>query len=81
MAGNRTYIATPPGATIEERLADLDMNRKEFASGMNMPEEHIRKLINGEVALTPEIAAQLEKVLCIPAQFWINLEHIYRQKQ
>jgi len=80
MTENRTCIAIPPGATIKERLIDLGMTREEFASGMNMPEEHIRKLLNGELTLTPEIAAQLESVLGIPAQFWNNLEHIYRQK-
>lgn len=77
---NRTRIATPPGATIKERLLDLGMSRKEFAFQMDMPEEHICKLIDGEISLTPEIAAQLESVLAIPAQFWINLEHVYRQK-
>lgn len=78
---NRTCIATPPGATIKERLLDLGMSRKEFASQMGIPEEHIRKLIDGEISLTPDIALQLETVLGIPARFWNNLEHIYREKQ
>lgn len=45
-----------------------------------MSEKHISRLINGEVALTPETALKLEMVLEIPAKFWNNLEAIYREK-
>ena len=33
------YIATPPGATIEEQLKDRGMSQEEFAMRMNMPVE------------------------------------------
>lgn len=74
-------IATPPGKTIKEQLADKGISEKEFADRMNMPEEYVRKLIGGEVPLTPEIAVQLETVLGVPAKFWTNLEAIYRKKK
>lgn len=74
------YIATPPGETIKEQLSDKGMNLKDFADKMNMPEESISKLISGEVRLTPEIAVKLEKALGVPAEFWNNLEAIYREK-
>lgn len=80
MERSKTYIAIPPGATIKEQLLDRCMNQKEFACRMEMSEKHISKLINGEVQLTMETAIKLEMVLGLPAQFWCNLETIYREK-
>ena len=80
MVRSRSFIATPPGATIKEQLADRGMNQKEFAARMDMSEKHISKLINGEVQLTPEVAVRLEMVLGVPAKFWNNLEAAYREK-
>lgn len=80
MIKSKTYIATPPGATIKEQLEDRGMTQKEFATRLDMSEKHISKLINGEVNLTPEMAIKLEMVLGVPAKFWSNLESIYREK-
>ena len=80
MVRSRTYIATPPGATIKEQLNNRGMSQKEFAARMDMSEKHISKLINGDVQLTPETAVRLEMVLGVPAKFWNNLETIYREK-
>lgn len=80
MVRSRSYIATPPGATIKEQLNDRGMSQKEFAARMDMSEKHISKLINGEVKLTPEVAVRLEMVLGVPAKFWNNLEAVYREK-
>ena len=80
MVRSRSYIATPPGATIREQLDERGMTQKEFSARMNMSEKHISKLINGDVHLTPDVAIRLEMVLGIPAQFWNNLESIYREK-
>lgn len=80
MARSRSYIATPPGATIKEQLNDRGMSQKEFAARMDMSEKHISKLINGDVQLTPDCAVRLEMVLGVPAKFWSNLEAIYREK-
>ncbi len=80
MVKSRSFIATPPGATIKEQLKDRGMTQKEFAARMDLSEKHISRLINGEVQLTPEMAVRLEMVLGVPAKFWNNLEAIYREK-
>ncbi|MCF0135368.1 MAG: helix-turn-helix domain-containing protein [Lachnospiraceae bacterium] len=77
---SRSYIATPPGATIKEHLTDRGMSQKEFAARMDLSEKHISKLINGDVQLTPDVAVRLEIVLGAPAGFWNRLEAIYREK-
>ena len=77
---SRSFIATPPGATIKEQLIDRGLSQKEFALRMGMSEKHISKLINGDVQLTPEVAVRLEMVLGVPAKFWNKLEATYREK-
>ncbi len=81
MVRSRSYIATPPGATIKEQLQDRGMSQKEFAARMNVSEKHMSRLINGDVKLTPEMADKLEMVLGIPTEFWMNLEAIYQKKK
>lgn len=80
MVKSRSFIATPPGATIKEQLLDRGLSQKEFAIRMGMSEKHISKLINGEVQLTPDVAVRLEMVLGVPAKFWNKLEATYREK-
>lgn len=80
MVRSRSYIATPPGATIKEQLNARGMSQKEFSARMDMSEKHISRLINGEVQLTPDVAVRLEMVLGVPAKFWNNLEAVYREK-
>lgn len=80
MVKSRSFIATPPGATIKEQLIDRGLSQKEFALRMGMSEKHISKLINGDVQLTPEVAVRLEMVLGVPAKFWNKLEATYREK-
>ena len=80
MVKSRSFIATPPGATIKEQLLGRGLSQKEFALRMGMSEKHISKLINGDVQLTPEVAVRLEMVLGVPAKFWNKLEATYREK-
>ena len=80
MVKSRSFIATPPGATIKEQLLDRGLSQKEFAVRMGMSEKHISKLINGEVQLTPDVAVRLEMVLGVPAKFWNKLESLNREK-
>lgn len=47
---------------------------------MDMAEEDVSMLLDGETLLTPDIANRLETVLGLPAHFWSNLEAIYREK-
>lgn len=80
MVRSRSYIATPPGATIKEQLNDRGMNQKKFATRMDLSEKHISKLINGEVQLTPDVVVRLEVVLGVSERFWNNLEAVYKER-
>ena len=59
MVKSRSFIATPPGATIKEQLHDRGLSQKEFAVRMGMSEKHISKLINGEVQLNLDETAKI----------------------
>ena len=72
MVKSRSFIATPPGATIKEQLLYRGLSQKEFSLRMGMSEKHISRLINGEVQLTPDVAVRLEMVLGIPAKFYLS---------
>lgn len=73
-------IAIPPGATLNEQIADRGMAQKELASHMEIPEKRIRRLMSGHARLTQDIAVRLERVLGISARYWLALEAIYRKK-
>lgn len=76
---SESYIAIPPGTSIEEQVEDCNMTKKEFAEKMGMPEYFIDDLLDGNVLLTNLIATKLEEVLGVPAYIWLNLEKGYRE--
>ena len=80
MRKSRTYIVTPPGATIKEQVLDRGISQKEFAARMALTEKLVSKLIHSEVQITTDVALRLEMVLGVPAHFWNNLESLYRKK-
>ena len=80
MEHSKKTIAIPPGATIKEQLEDRGMMQKEFALRMGLSEKHVSRLINGQVELSQDVALRLESVLGVTANFWNNLEALYREK-
>lgn len=80
MLESKSYIATPPGATITEQLEESGMTQNEFSKRMGMSEKQISQLMNGDVRVTSDMAEKLELVLGVPADFWNKLESIYQEK-
>lgn len=81
MIKSKTFIATPPGATLKEQLEERNMTQTELASILGITQKHMSNLIHGKTALTQEMARKLELALSVPATFWMNLETIYQQKR
>jgi addiction module HigA family antidote len=71
--------AVPPGETLLETIQTLGMAQAELAERTGRPLKTINELVKGKVAITPETALQLERVLGVPASFWNNLERNYRE--
>lgn len=72
------YVS-PPGETLLETLEMLGISQAELALRAGRPKKTINEIIQGKVAITPETALQLERVLSIPASFWNKREYQYRE--
>ena len=72
--------ASPPGDTITDLLEERDWSLEFLAEKLNLTEEQARDLLVGKLAITPELALQLEQVLGSTAAFWLNREAQYRAK-
>lgn len=88
MAANQftPSIVFHPAATLREKLSEMGMSIKEFATRTGKPEKTIIAVLNEESSLTPEMAVLFENVTQIPASFWINKqarynEYVARKKQ
>ncbi|MFN8399527.1 MAG: HigA family addiction module antitoxin [Anaerolineales bacterium] len=72
-------FVTPPGETLLETLEVIGMSQAEFAERTGRPKKTINEIIHGKAIITPETALQFEKVLGVPASFWINREQNYQE--
>ncbi|MBD0332246.1 MAG: HigA family addiction module antidote protein [Chitinophagaceae bacterium] len=73
-------LLSKPGDTILETLEHMKMSQAELAERLGKTPSKVNDIISGKEPITVNTALQLEKVLNIAAQFWLNREMIYREK-
>lgn len=80
MTEKRVYsdLPLPPGEYLAEVLSITGMSQIDLAKRMGRPAQAINEIINGEKAITPETAIQLERTLGVPSYLWTRLEEDYR---
>ncbi len=71
--------ALHPCVTLNEKLEEMGMSRKEFALRTGKPEQTIIAVLKGESSVTPEMAILFENVTKIPARFWGNKQARYNE--
>lgn len=71
-------LAIPPGASLLDELKAIGMPQKELAKRMGTSIKMVNELIKGRAPLTYDTAIKLEKILGVPASFWVNLESNYQ---
>ena len=71
-------LAIPPGETLSDEIAARGISRTELAARLRQPVQVVDEIMHGKKAITDHAAIGLEKVLGIPAAFWVNLEQNYR---
>ncbi len=76
---SKTNYAIHPGITLREKLEELQITPKEFAIRTGKPIKTISNVLNGKSSITPEMAVQFEKVLNIPANFWMAKQANYNE--
>ena len=74
-------LAIPPGETLADEIAARGMSQTELAARLGRPVQVVNEIIRAKKAITDDTALGLEKVLGIPATFWVNLEQNYRMTQ
>lgn len=72
-------IVFHPATTLNEKLEEMGMSKKEFALRTGKPEKTILAVLKEESSLTPEMAILFENVTQIPAKFWINKQARYNE--
>lgn len=73
-------LLSPPGDDILETIEHIKMSQAELADRLGKTPSKVHDLITGKEPVTYNTALQLEKVLGIDAQFWLNREINYRTK-
>lgn len=63
--------ALHPGVTLKEKLEELSLGPKELAVRTGKPEKSLSEILNGKVGISADMAVALERVLKIPAHFWL----------
>lgn len=66
-----------PGETLEEKLQEMGMSVKEFATRCGKPEKTVIAVIKGKSSITPDMALAFEMVTMIPAYLWLRLQKSY----
>ena len=73
-------LLSPPGDDILETIEHIKMSQAELADRLGKTPSKVHDLITAKEPITYNTALQLEKVLGIDAQFWLNREMNYRTK-
>lgn len=66
-----------PGETLLDLLEERGISQVEFAERTGRPKKTINEIIKGKSGIIPETAIQLERVLRVPASFWIERQRHY----
>lgn len=73
-------LLSPPGDDVLETIQHIKMSQAELADRLGKTAPKVNDLISGKEPVTYNTALQLEKVLGIEAQYWLNREKNYRNK-
>lgn len=73
----RLPVVYHPGEILEEKLQELGMGVKEFATRVSKPEKTIIAVLKGDSSITPDMAVAFELVTKIPATMWLRHQKSY----
>jgi HTH-type transcriptional regulator/antitoxin HigA len=73
----RTDLAVHPGEFLGEEIEARGLSQRELADQMRRPYQAINEIIRGRKTITARTALELERVLGITAEYWLNLRNVY----
>ena len=71
MAG-REMPLTHPGASIRDSIEAMGWTVTECARRLGTPREHLSRLLNGRIGISPAMAIALEGIGWSDARFWLR---------
>lgn len=75
----RPDYVIPPGETLRDRLAEMNLSQAELAARAGMSTKHVNQIVLGNAPITLETAVALERITGVPASFWNRREADYRE--
>lgn len=73
-----TDYAVPPGETLRELLDEQGLTQRDLSRRADLSLEHVNRLLQGLVPLSPGVALRLERITGTPARIWNRLEADYQ---
>ncbi|MCC5639928.1 HigA family addiction module antidote protein [Nostoc sp. CHAB 5844] len=74
MTQDRLVRPIHPGEVIADILDDLDIDSTNFAEILGISHQVVNEIINGQRAITVDIAIRLGKALGNGPRLWLNLQ-------
>lgn len=66
---------THPGEMLlQEFLVPLGWTQRKLANAIHVPYQRVNELVRGRRGMTPGTALRLERLLGMPASFWMSLQ-------
>lgn len=75
----RPESVSPPGESLMETLEFLGMTQAELGERAGLSHKTVNQIIAGKAPITENNALAFERVLGIPARFWLSRESKYRE--
>jgi HTH-type transcriptional regulator / antitoxin HigA len=75
----RPDYAIPPGDTLRDRLAELNLSQAELAARAGLSTKHVNQIMQGVAPITLETAIALDRITGVPASIWNRREADYRE--
>jgi len=69
--------AIHPGEHLAEELKELGISVVDAARHLNVPADHMTKVLDAECPITHDLALRLSEWLHTSPEFWLNLQSLY----
>lgn len=73
--------AVAPGEVLADELEARGMTQFDLAQRAGLSPPQLDSIAQATVAITPDLAARLERALGMPVEFWLKLEARYEDTQ
>jgi addiction module HigA family antidote len=73
----QTNISLHPGEILQDELEARDIKKSFFAGQLGMKPGHLSELLHGRRHVGAATAIKLEKLLGIPAEYWLRVQVYY----